>query len=205
MLGNTRFISRVENDIAIMFNTCAILYTFLSRFPIYFSHNLLYIRRKLKRFVTGSSSTFQCRCSTLHSIHICQLIFAWTIPKRRLSVNIFLRKECVSLYEKFKYLMQFSNWEFLMPKNGNGVLLLTGPPGSGKTATLRVLAKELGVEIQEWVNPSVQSNGNGTVCCIYCMSDSFFSSAVQYVAYTVCLILSLVQPCSTGIWAQIKC
>lgn len=32
------------------------------------------------------------------------------------------------------------------------ILVLTGPAGTGKTATIRVLAKELGVEIVEWRN-----------------------------------------------------
>ena len=34
------------------------------------------------------------------------------------------------------------------------VLLLSGPTGSGKTATLWVLAKELELEVQEWHNPA---------------------------------------------------
>ncbi|ORX85317.1 P-loop containing nucleoside triphosphate hydrolase protein [Anaeromyces robustus] len=33
------------------------------------------------------------------------------------------------------------------------LLILTGPTGSGKTATLRVLAEELNIEIVEWTNP----------------------------------------------------
>ena len=33
------------------------------------------------------------------------------------------------------------------------MLLLTGPAGSGKTATVEVLASELGLELQEWINP----------------------------------------------------
>jgi len=32
------------------------------------------------------------------------------------------------------------------------ILALTGPAGAGKTATLRVLAKELNLEIVEWRN-----------------------------------------------------
>ncbi|NWV62255.1 RAD17 protein, partial [Malurus elegans] len=39
------------------------------------------------------------------------------------------------------------------PKKGGSVLLLTGPPGSGKTATLQILAKDLGLQVQEWTNP----------------------------------------------------
>ncbi|NXP43556.1 RAD17 protein, partial [Heliornis fulica] len=38
-------------------------------------------------------------------------------------------------------------------KQGGSILLLTGPPGCGKTATVQILAKELGVQVQEWINP----------------------------------------------------
>jgi broad-specificity NMP kinase len=33
------------------------------------------------------------------------------------------------------------------------ILVLTGPPGTGKTATMRVLAKELGFQLREWITP----------------------------------------------------
>uniref|UniRef100_A0A669QLQ0 Cell cycle checkpoint protein RAD17 n=1 Tax=Phasianus colchicus TaxID=9054 RepID=A0A669QLQ0_PHACC len=39
------------------------------------------------------------------------------------------------------------------PKQGGCVLLLTGPAGCGKTATIQILAKDLGVQVQEWTNP----------------------------------------------------
>ncbi|KAM9262388.1 cell cycle checkpoint protein RAD17 isoform 3-T3 [Morus bassanus] len=39
------------------------------------------------------------------------------------------------------------------PKQDGSVLLLTGPPGCGKTATIQILAKDLGVQVQEWTNP----------------------------------------------------
>ncbi|NXQ41423.1 RAD17 protein, partial [Catharus fuscescens] len=38
-------------------------------------------------------------------------------------------------------------------KQGGSVLLLTGPPGCGKTATLQILARDLGLQVQEWTNP----------------------------------------------------
>ncbi|KAK2189322.1 hypothetical protein NP493_109g05020 [Ridgeia piscesae] len=34
------------------------------------------------------------------------------------------------------------------------LLLLTGPPGCGKTATIQVLTREMAVEVQEWTNPA---------------------------------------------------
>ncbi|NXM74109.1 RAD17 protein, partial [Serilophus lunatus] len=39
------------------------------------------------------------------------------------------------------------------PRQRGSVLLLTGPPGCGKTATLHILAKDLGLQVQEWTNP----------------------------------------------------
>nr|XP_025965208.1 cell cycle checkpoint protein RAD17 isoform X1 [Dromaius novaehollandiae] len=39
------------------------------------------------------------------------------------------------------------------PKQGGFVLLLTGPPGCGKTATIQMLVKDLGIQVQEWTNP----------------------------------------------------
>ncbi|XP_040277420.1 cell cycle checkpoint protein RAD17 isoform X1 [Bufo bufo] len=41
-------------------------------------------------------------------------------------------------------------------KQGGSILLLTGPPGCGKTATILVLAKELGIQVQEWINPLME-------------------------------------------------
>ncbi|NXB37690.1 RAD17 protein, partial [Eulacestoma nigropectus] len=39
------------------------------------------------------------------------------------------------------------------PKQSGSVLVLTGPPGCGKTATLQILARDLGLQVQEWTNP----------------------------------------------------
>nr|XP_032826671.1 cell cycle checkpoint protein RAD17 isoform X2 [Petromyzon marinus]XP_032826672.1 cell cycle checkpoint protein RAD17 isoform X2 [Petromyzon marinus]XP_032826674.1 cell cycle checkpoint protein RAD17 isoform X2 [Petromyzon marinus] len=40
------------------------------------------------------------------------------------------------------------------------ILLITGPAGAGKTATLQVLCKQLGIIIHEWINP-LEIGGNG--------------------------------------------
>ena len=37
------------------------------------------------------------------------------------------------------------------------MLLLTGPAGAGKTAAIRVLARELGCEVMEWSNPTTSN------------------------------------------------
>ncbi|NXA32045.1 RAD17 protein, partial [Eudromia elegans] len=39
------------------------------------------------------------------------------------------------------------------PKQGGSILLLTGPAGCGKTATIQILVKDLGIQLQEWTNP----------------------------------------------------
>ncbi|KAG8456441.1 hypothetical protein GDO86_002284 [Hymenochirus boettgeri] len=41
-------------------------------------------------------------------------------------------------------------------KQGGSILLLTGPPGCGKTATIQVLTNEIGIQMQEWINPLIQ-------------------------------------------------
>jgi len=48
-----------------------------------------------------------------------------------------------------------------LPQPASAVLLLTGAAGTGKTATVHVLANELGFEVQEWINPvSTTTEGN---------------------------------------------
>jgi cell cycle checkpoint protein len=50
------------------------------------------------------------------------------------------------------------------------LLLLKGPAGSGKTTTVSLLSKELGIDMHEWKNPN---NSMST-------SDSFVSATVQF-------------------------
>ncbi|NWJ03802.1 RAD17 protein, partial [Crypturellus undulatus] len=38
-------------------------------------------------------------------------------------------------------------------KQDGTILLLTGPAGCGKTATVQILVKDLGIQVQEWTNP----------------------------------------------------
>ncbi|XP_055968478.1 cell cycle checkpoint protein RAD17 [Sorex fumeus] len=38
-------------------------------------------------------------------------------------------------------------------KQRGSILLVTGPPGCGKTATIKILSKEYGIQVQEWINP----------------------------------------------------
>ncbi|CAL4066130.1 unnamed protein product, partial [Meganyctiphanes norvegica] len=55
-----------------------------------------------------------------------------------------------------KKVQEVENWivESLAGMKGRKFLLLTGPAGCGKTATLKVLAREAGIDIQEWINPT---------------------------------------------------
>ncbi|XP_045855815.1 cell cycle checkpoint protein RAD17 isoform X1 [Meles meles] len=39
------------------------------------------------------------------------------------------------------------------PKQGGSILLITGPPGCGKTTTIKILSKEHDIQVQEWINP----------------------------------------------------
>lgn len=50
------------------------------------------------------------------------------------------------------------------------MLLLTGPAGAGKTATVHVLASELGLELQEWINPVTDKFNEGNLIAVSCLS-----------------------------------
>ncbi|KAH8318037.1 hypothetical protein KR074_003562, partial [Drosophila pseudoananassae] len=74
------------------------------------------------------------------------------------------------------------------------ICLLTGPTGAGKTATLRVLAKEMGYQVQEWINPvdcevvtvlGDQPNGSGYVGSHLEAFKSFLLRASRYKSLLV--------------------
>ncbi|XP_036319321.1 cell cycle checkpoint protein RAD17 [Rhagoletis pomonella] len=56
-----------------------------------------------------------------------------------------------------KKLTELQNWllhcEVVRKQHPAQICLLTGPSGSGKTAAVRVLARSLKYELQEWINP----------------------------------------------------
>ncbi|XP_026167411.1 cell cycle checkpoint protein RAD17 isoform X2 [Mastacembelus armatus] len=54
-----------------------------------------------------------------------------------------------------KKIEEVESWMRLHTNSSKGgILLLTGPSGCGKTATVQVLSRELGLRIQEWINPT---------------------------------------------------
>ncbi|XP_040010805.1 cell cycle checkpoint protein RAD17 isoform X3 [Xiphias gladius] len=54
-----------------------------------------------------------------------------------------------------KKIEEVENWIKVHTNSSKGgILLLTGPSGCGKTATVLVLSQELGLRIQEWINPT---------------------------------------------------
>lgn len=54
--------------------------------------------------------------------------------------------------QKISSTRKMANWYGILLQGGS-VLLLTGPSGCGKSATLEILAKDLGIQVQEWINP----------------------------------------------------
>lgn len=62
-----------------------------------------------------------------------------------------------------KKVQEVESWivESLAGMKGRKFLLLTGPAGCGKTATLKVLAREAGIHIQEWINTTTSTFSKG--------------------------------------------
>ena len=56
------------------------------------------------------------------------------------------------------------------------ILLISGPPGCGKTATIKTLSNELCCAIQEWSNPTSVTDGRN------CDGDLFESEYIHHVA-----------------------
>eukprot|EP00069_Balaena_mysticetus_P015692 bmy_09386T0 len=59
------------------------------------------------------------------------------------------------------------------PKQGGSILLITGPPGCGKTTTIKILSKEHGIQVQEWINPVLPQFQNDDFKEIFNPESSF--------------------------------
>ncbi|EMR11643.1 hypothetical protein PNEG_00082 [Pneumocystis murina B123] len=74
-------------------------------------------------------------------------ILMWNEKYKPLTVN--------DLAVNKKKVAEIRNWLSIALKQDleKKLIILTGPPGSGKTATINVLSQEMGFEILEWQNP----------------------------------------------------
>lgn len=71
-------------------------------------------------------------------------------------INIFVPQTTTDLAVHHQKIENVSLWlktASRQNQNKPHLLLITGPPGCGKTACVRVLANELGLELCEWVSP----------------------------------------------------
>ena len=59
-----------------------------------------------------------------------------------------------------KKVEEVRSWVSSSVSGSGGILLLTGPAGAGKTATLTMLARNMKLEVREWVNPVEQVHFN---------------------------------------------
>lgn len=71
-----------------------------------------------------------------------------------------MTREDLSVHKK--KVQEVESWlvESMAGMKGRRFLLLTGPAGCGKSATVRVLAKEAGLNFVEWINPTTANNSS---------------------------------------------
>lgn len=68
-------------------------------------------------------------------------------------IEVFTPKRATDLAVHQQKVGSVEQWLKMCRPNKSSFLLLTGPPGCGKTACVRVLAEELGFQLHEWVTP----------------------------------------------------
>ncbi|GAB0086793.1 Rad17 [Sergentomyia squamirostris] len=93
----------------------------------------------------------------------CSDFLPFEVPKRNSSddwLQMFSPKSLEDLAVHANKIQEVKSWLEERHKHPNPILLLVGPPGCGKTATIRVLAEEKQFDLCEWVTP-VDTNETG--------------------------------------------
>lgn len=108
----------------------------------------------------------------------------FSVPNSQNSGELWINKHHPNSVEVLavnnKKVEEVTNW-ILHSCSQGGILILSGPPGAGKTATVSAIAKNFDISLKEWVNPIEQVNFNNEDIFVE-DSNRYPRDAVGYVS-----------------------
>jgi len=112
-------------------------------------------RKRNNNNVTKTATKSRCSSVSRHSFTSEEAVTEFTQDNQGLWIERHVPQRVSDLAVNSKKVEEVRQW-LQVNQGKRGLLVLTGPAGCGKTACLTALSKELGLDIEEWINPVEQ-------------------------------------------------